>query len=275
MFRLHRHIRFAINPDGTPVGPGVNGYAGNPPMRGMGSFHDLEVECVAELDPRTQYVKNIKDIDHAFRGQVLPALSRAIAEHAAREPSSLLTVIFRGIDEALPPPHGQRPMLDTIRWHLSPYLSLAMTRSTLAAGTVILRQKFDFCAAHRLHNSQLSAEENVRLFGKCNNASGHGHNYQLEPAVEIDVTAAERRTFTLEHLERLVEDEIIRRFDHKNLNVDTDEFRDGSGVMPSVEQISRVCYELLQHAIERAKLPAKLRGVQVWESDRTSSTYPA
>jgi hypothetical protein len=72
----------------------------------------------------------------------------------------------------------------TTRYAVSP---AAYSRRPAA---VIIRQKFDFAAAHRLHTPSLSEEENRRIFGKCNNPSGHGHNYQVEPAVEVELDAS-------------------------------------------------------------------------------------
>lgn len=266
MYRLQRRVRFAINPAGQSAAPGTNGYAGNPPLRGLGLHSELLVECASTLDPRSQYVINIKDIDRAFRQRVLPGLSDRAREPGA-DPISLLPMILTGLRDALP------ASLTLVRWHLSPYLSVEM--AVTDASTVLLRQRFDFCAAHRLHNPALSAEENRAVFGKCNNPSGHGHNYQFEPCVAVPLGATGAKSLTLDTLERLAEDAIIERFDHKNLNTDTAEFRDGSGVLPTVEQISRVCFELLDQAIRAGGYAGALRSVTVWESDRTSSTYPA
>jgi 6-pyruvoyltetrahydropterin/6-carboxytetrahydropterin synthase len=81
--------------------------------------------------------------------------------------------------------------------------------------------------------------------------------------------------FTLDTLERLAEDRIIRRFDHKNFNIDTPEFGGASGVNPSVENIARVFFELLEPGVREAGGGgANLRSLTVWETDRTSATYP-
>jgi 6-pyruvoyltetrahydropterin/6-carboxytetrahydropterin synthase len=267
---LTRTVRFAVNPPElgpTATARGPNGYAGSPPVRGLGRHYELEVQCAGEIDPATGYLLNIKDIDEAVRPAAVPLLSRACAEAPAADPASLVPAIYRGIAGALGAP------LRAVRWQLSPYYSLEMAAD--AQDTVLLRQRFDLSASHRLHSARLSDEENRRLYGKCNNPSGHGHNYQFEPCVALPAAGrAGGAPFTLDDLEQLAEETVIRRFDHKNLNADTPEFSPPAGLNPSVENIARVFYDLLAPAIRGAPGGATLRSVTVWETDRTSSTYP-
>jgi len=186
-------------------------------------------------------------------------------------PILLLPILFRALT---------LPNLHSLRWNLTPYYSVEMTAT--APTTVLLRQKFDFCAAHRLHAPALSPEENRKLFGKCNNPSGHGHNYQFEPCIALTLSPPHLVTpssppFSLSDLEHLADSLIVQRFDHKNLNTDTEEFRDAApgkpgGLNPSVENIAKVCFNLLAPALRGQN--AKLQSVTVWESDRTSCTYP-
>ena len=146
--------------------------------------------------------------------------------------------------------------------------------------TALMRQKFDIAAAHRLHVPSLSDEENRALFGKCNNPRGHGHNYQFEPVIELPISDGVP-ALTLAQLERLAQLAIVDRFDHTHLNLDTPDFAADSGVNPSVENIARVFFDHLRRAIEghAAALPPdrrpRLRSMTVWETDRTSATYPA
>ncbi|MEO1585184.1 MAG: 6-carboxytetrahydropterin synthase, partial [Planctomycetota bacterium] len=157
----------------------------------------------------------------------------------------------------------------SVRWHRTPTLSLEHHMS--APDAVVLRQRFDFAAAHRLHAPELSAEENERIFGKCNNPSGHGHNYVVEPAVSVGISDG-ATGFGLRDLEELCINLVIDRFDHTHLNIDTEEFGP-DGVMPSVENIARVIHRLLDTPI--ADRGARLDAVTVWETDRTCCTYPA
>src|SRR2546430_17514066 len=79
-------------------------------------------------------------------------------------------------------------------------------------------RRYEFSASHRLHAPGLAAEENRRLYGKCNNPFGHGHNYVLEVSVRGPVEARSGRAVDPAALDRLVNEWVIRAFDHKNLN---------------------------------------------------------
>ncbi|HEU4685008.1 MAG TPA: 6-carboxytetrahydropterin synthase [Nitrospira sp.] len=85
----------------------------------------------------------------------------------------------------------------------------------MARATVTKRYRF--CAAHRLHTDHLSPEENRAAFGKCNNPNGHGHNYVVLVTIRDDRRAA---AFGVAQLDRVVEETVIRRFDHHDLNSD-------------------------------------------------------
>ena len=164
-------------------------------------------------------------------------------------------------------------MVKDVRLNLSPYYSIEM--STTDQSRVLLRQRFDFAAAHRLHVSAFSAAENVKRFGKCNNPKGHGHNYQIEPCISVRLASDGAHQFSLADLEALVEKVIIARFDHMHLNEDTTEFSANGGVLPTVENIAKVSYELLRSAVAEQASGVALHSVTVWETDRTSATYPA
>lgn len=136
--------------------------------------------------------------------------------------------------------------------------------------TVLLTAQIECAAAHRLHARELDAEANRALFGKCNNPNGHGHNYRVEVAVEVPIGANDTPRFGFHALGEAIEDEVMRRFDHRNLNLDCPEF---ATLNPSVEHIAFVCHDLLAPRIARDG--AKLRFVRVWETDKTSCRYPA
>ena len=101
---------------------------------------------------------------------------------------------------------------------------------------VRLSQKFEFSATHRLHNPALSDDENCRIFGKCNNPHGHGHNYEVQVTLAGDAGAKTGVLVDVPAFERIVATTVIDRFDHKNLNVEVPEFAD---LIPSVENIAR------------------------------------
>jgi 6-pyruvoyltetrahydropterin/6-carboxytetrahydropterin synthase len=270
MLTLTRTVRFAVNPpergeSATRVGP--NGYAGSPPVRGLGRHYELQVTCAGTPDATTGYLINIKDVDRAVRTHAIPLITRACHERAGVDPACLMGEITAAVSGAI-----GAGALRSVRWWLSPYYSVAM--SAADPSVVLLRQKFDFSASHRLHTPALSDEANRALYGKCNNPSGHGHNYQFEPCVAVKMGKG-APGFGIDELERLAEERVIQRFDHRNLNVDTREFAPGEGLIPSVENIARVFYDLLVPAVrEESKGGAELRSITVWETDRTSSTFP-
>lgn len=266
MHLLRRTVRVNVLPPGSPAGA-KNPYAGFPTMTAMGAFYAFEVCVRGEPDAHTGYLRDIKLIDRAVRDTVVPAVTAAFGRTDAH-PATLLADTLPALDRAL------GGGLLHLRWHLSPYYSLEVTMPpATAAACVLIREKFDFAAAHRLHVPTLSDETNRATFGKCNNPSGHGHNYQFEPCVSVPMDAL-ATGFSVATLERLADEVILERFDHKHLNEDTTEFdpRRG-GVNPSVENIAAVFFNLLAPRIAAAG--ATLEHMTVWETDRTSATYPA
>jgi len=266
MVRLTRTVRFAVNPEGGGGAEDPNTYAGSPAIRGLGRHYEIEVACVGRPDGRTGYLVDIKDIDRATRGVVVPAIERACRETPGAEAGVVLAPLLGPLAAALP------ARLEWVAWRLTPYHRVQM--SPEAPQVVLIRQRFDFSAAHRLHVPGLSEAENRERFGKCNNPEGHGHNYQVEPCVRTALHPA-GPGLTLEALERLVEGAVIERLDHKHLNRDVPEFAPGTGLNPTVENIAKVCFDLLAGRIGREAPGSTLVSVTVWETDRTSATYPA
>lgn len=262
---LTRTTRFCINESAADTGSGRNSYAASPPMAGLGRFYEIHVACRGEVDPRTGYLINIQEIDAAVRTAAVPLIVEAARDRGGQDASALMPALCRAIGARL------GAMLASVRWSLTPYYSLEM--SAADPTSFLMRQQFDFAASHRLHTAALSDEENRALYGKCNNPSGHGHNYRIEPVVRVPLHDPPR--FTLRDLESMVQALIIERFDHKHLNLDTEEFSARGGLNPSVENIAKVCHGLLTRAIEAHGSGARLHAVTVWETDRTSSTYPA
>jgi 6-pyruvoyltetrahydropterin/6-carboxytetrahydropterin synthase len=86
-------------------------------------------------------------------------------------------------------------------------------------------KRYRFCAAHRLHTDHLSPEENLAVFGKCNNPNGHGHNYVVLVTVKSPVPTATDKGLDLDQLDRIVTDQVVTRFDHHDINRDP-EFAD-------------------------------------------------
>ncbi|MCL4222509.1 MAG: 6-carboxytetrahydropterin synthase [Phycisphaerales bacterium] len=265
MVRLSRTVRFSINPDARSQG--CNGFGGAPAMDGLGRYYELDVTCIGSPNPETGYLIDIRQIDRVVRSSVIPLIAEACSLAPQTPAALLMPSILNVLTES-----ALRPIFAAARWKLTPYHSIEMERAR--PNQVVLRQRFDLAASHRLHSPALSDEENRATFGRCNNPNGHGHNYQVEVAVACTLTDTSAPP-PLWRIEELVEQVIIRPFDHKHLNLDTPEFAEGSGVMPSVENIARVFFERLSAPLADALDGAVLASVTVWETDRTWSTFPA
>ncbi len=135
-----------------------------------------------------------------------------------------------------------------------------------------LTRRYDFAASHRLHSDALSEEENRRIYGKCNNPYGHGHNYSLEVTVAGPVSAATGMVANLVDLDRVVREEILDRFDHTNLNVDAKEFR---GVVPTSENLILEIHRLLsaRWPKEEALRGSRLFKLKLQETGKNSFEY--
>lgn len=130
---------------------------------------------------------------------------------------------------------------------------------------VVFGRRYRFAASHRLHSEKLSDEENCRVYGKCNNPYGHGHNYVLEICVSGTVDPATGMIVNLPELDSFVEREVIDAFDHKSLNEDVQAFRT---VVPTTENLCREIYQRLKH------FPlAKLESVRIEETSNNAFEY--
>lgn len=236
-------------------------------MRGLGRYYELTVTLRGIPDPVTGYIVGIQEIDAAARASVLPAIESACRDRPRTEPAALIGELFDLTAPAMPAP------LAGLSWALTPTYRVETTMDDRSDGRVTVRQRFEFAASHRLHSPGLSDAENRAVFGKCNNPAGHGHNYRVEPAISIPSEHADR--FDLASFEHAVSQAVVDPFDHKHLNTDTAEFNSGAGgVMPSVERIAQVCFDRLAEPVAALLPGARLVGVTVWETDRTSCTYP-
>jgi 6-pyruvoyltetrahydropterin/6-carboxytetrahydropterin synthase len=128
-------------------------------------------------------------------------------------------------------------------------------------------RKEHFNAAHRLHNPNWSDERNELVYGKCNNPNYHGHNYELIVQVTGEVNPETGYVVDMKELSSLIQEEVLGRFDHRNLNLDTDAFKD---LNPSAENISIVIYDLLRKKIS-PNLDLKIR---LYETERNFVEYP-
>jgi 6-pyruvoyltetrahydropterin/6-carboxytetrahydropterin synthase len=262
MFRLTREVRFAINRDASDdvAGRPTNSYGGFPSLRGFGTYLTLQVTLSGDIDPASNYLVNIKQIDSVVRQKAIPLVAAAISKGDRDTPETVVADLFQYLNNAWPPLR-----LESLRLSLSPFLSYSALAGELPM--VRLSQKFEFSATHRLHNPALTAEENCKTFGKCNNPHGHGHNYELQVTLAGEPNAS-GVLIDVPAFESLVASTVIDRFDHKNLNIELPEFRD---LIPTVENIARVIYRLLKPKFDG--LGAKLASVTVWETPKTWCEY--
>jgi 6-pyruvoyltetrahydropterin/6-carboxytetrahydropterin synthase len=133
---------------------------------------------------------------------------------------------------------------------------------------VAVYRKEHFNAAHRLHNPAWTKEENKAVFGLCNNDNYHGHNYDLIVKVIGEVNPSTGYVLDLKELSSIIKEQVLDKFDHKNLNLDTVEF---ASVNPTAENIAIVIYDLL-----RVKLDTGLDlKITLYETERNFVEYPA
>jgi 6-pyruvoyltetrahydropterin/6-carboxytetrahydropterin synthase len=146
--------------------------------------------------------------------------------------------------------------------------SPADTAAVDTAPRVAVFRKEHFNAAHRLNNPNWSDEKNARVYGKCNNPNFHGHNYDLIVQVTGPIDPETGYVMDMKYLSDLIKEHITDRFDHKNLNLDTDEFAD---LNPSAENIAIVIYTILRNKLSEG-LDLKIR---LYETERNFVEYPA
>lgn len=133
---------------------------------------------------------------------------------------------------------------------------------------VAVYRKEHFNAAHRLFVPSWTNEENDRVFGKCNNPNFHGHNYELIVKVVGEPDALTGYVMDMKILSDIIKEQVLDRFDHHNLNLDTVEFKQ---LNPTAENIARVIYNLLRPKIE-SRLDLQVR---LYETERNFVEYPA
>lgn len=131
---------------------------------------------------------------------------------------------------------------------------------------VIRREHFN--AAHRLYKEHWSDEQNNATFGKCSLSNYHGHNYELEIKVVGEIDPVTGFVMDLKILSDLVNDKVLEKFDHKNLNLDTEEFKE---LNPTAENIAVVIHDILRPHIK----PTQDLFIRLYETPRNFVEYPA
>ena len=127
-----------------------------------------------------------------------------------------------------------------------------------------LTRKIEFSASHYYHNPALSPEENRRIFGKCNNPNGHGHNYRLEVTVAGEIDSSTGMVCNLSELDSFVEQNILDRFDHAHLNRDQELFTD---TVPTSENVCRAIFGIVKGGFKLANLQ------KVWLGETSLNSF--
>lgn len=228
--------------------PQQNSWAGWPGSLALSPF--VRVRCCVSGPVETPigYVCDVKTIDQAVRSACLDVFCQAVADETTIP--SLGPRLFERVAAKFGPP------LELTRLELCPTPYQSLTVSQEDPAMAILTHQFEFSAAHRLHCPELSDEENRRVFGKCNSANGHGHNY----VADISVRCLSDANFDLAEFEGVVCERAIARLDHKHLNIDVPEF---ASLNPTVENIARVVWDLLTPHVEG------LYRVRIYETPKT------
>ena len=133
---------------------------------------------------------------------------------------------------------------------------------------VAVFRKEHFNAAHRLFNSEWSDEKNNQVFGKCNNPNWHGHNYEFVVRLVGEPDPETGFVFDMKKLSDMMRELICKKFDHKNLNLDVDEFEK---LNPTAENIVVVIYDILREKID----PQLDMKITLYETERNFVEYPA
>ena len=133
--------------------------------------------------------------------------------------------------------------------------------------TAIYRKEH-FNAAHRLFNPEWSDNKNDEVFGKCNNPNFHGHNYELIVKLVGEIDATTGYVYDTKKLSDLIKNNVLKRYDHKNLNLDCPEFK---AVNPTAENIAKEIYSILRPLIG---MELELK-VLLYEKERNFVEYPA
>ncbi len=263
MHKLARQVRFSINPFLSQECTGSNSFASKPAGEGLAIFLELSVEVLGSIEPDTGFVVNVVDIDRNVREFVVPLFTERVKQDFGRARHIGLTVVV----ELLTVAWGQLSdkfspaKLSKLSLKLNPFRRIAISSGD--PEMVYFCEKFEFAAMHKLWNDDFSEQKNFEVFGKCANPTGHGHNYVVEIAIEMPAT---RNDFRIGDFERTVDHELIKLLDHRNLNVDVEQF---GKINPTIENIAAFAWNKLVDKFG----DVNLHRVTVWETDKTYCTY--
>ena len=267
MMKMTRRVMFSAAKEGT--GENKNYFGHN---------YFLEVKVEGEINPKSGIILNIKELDEIIKSRIINRLDKKLLNQALDEfnripPTSenLAVWIANELKTALPDVTRlsgvrlEETPLDAVEW--SPQRSGTHEKSLMNQIEIRVTRSYEFAASHRLHSPHLSDEENVALFGKCNYANGHGHNYILEVTVSGEINPSDGRVMPQDELDALVNREVVDRYDHRHFNLDIPEF---AGLIPSTEVLTKMIWDRLKPVIPA---PVRLHKVVVRETARNIFEY--
>jgi 6-pyruvoyltetrahydropterin/6-carboxytetrahydropterin synthase len=229
---------------------------------------DVEVSVEGPIDSKSGMVVNLTSLKARTRERVVQPwdghfLDGLDGRPLARTPEELARLVWKEMEGAMSDATLARVRIG------SPGEIIAACRGGEDSPMDVTRI-YDFSASHRLHSPGLSDEENRKIFGKCNNPHGHGHNYVLE--VTLQGRAGDSGELApWETVDSVVREHVVDRWDHKNLNEDLSEFQ---GINPTAEGIVRLAWQRLAKALD-GKLPqgVRLYRLKLLETPRNHVEY--
>ncbi len=263
MHKLSRLVRFSVNPFLAEDSDGFNSFVSKPAGEGLSLFFELTVALVGEVEPATGFVINVDDVDKNVRKYVVPIFAQQIREDFRQGKHIGFFEITRLLKSAwgrLADKFGTARLRE-LSLALNPFRKVAVDCEDCKMS--YFSEKFEFVATHKLWNDDFSDERNRKVFGKCANPAGHGHNYIVDVTIK---RPAGKGSFCIGDFERVVDDEFVKLVDHKNLNMDVPYF---AKAIPTVENIAAFAWEKLVGKFGEAVLHC----VTIWETDKTYCSY--
>ena len=256
LMRLTREIRFSINEESPDAA--LNSWSGSDGSQQLTGFWILRLTVEGAVDAKTGYLCDLRSLDAMGRDGLVPWVRETLRLAGDRPPTAgaLMQELLRRGEAGVP----RGVILHSVALLLSPQVRYEARRKE--SPMIRVTHSYEFCAAHRLRCADFSPEENLRVFGKCSNPHGHGHNYVLEVTVAGEPDPRTGLVAEGPQLDQLVKTHVLDAFDHKNLNVECEEF---TAMNPSVENIAQVIWRRLDSVLP----PGRLANVRVWETAKT------
>jgi len=261
MHKLSRQIRFAIDPFANAAQIGANSYCAKPTAEGLAFYFSLWVELKGNANKNTGFVVNVSNIDKIVREKTIGIFNEFVKKRSGsnfEQIGQLLSRVWEIIENDFLP-----AQINSLTVELTPARKIGIKERD--SKMLYFSEKFEFSASHTLWNKKFSDSENFKVFGKCANKCGHGHNYIVEVTVKKSET---KDALKAGDFERIVDEHFIGIVDHKNLNADVKHF---SKTNPTVENIAEFAFGSLKEKFK----PFKLDCVTVWENDRTFCSFRA